>query len=402
MTTPARHLMAMRSMALLVAAAIGSAPVPAFAQVDPDTAATPDRPFVEGGVYDKPYLTNLLGRTAIGGYAEAHTRWVRVDGVRDELGFELRRWNIFTATQVSDFVRIGAELEFEELGEEITLEFAAIDVGIHPSLTLRAGAILSPLGRFNLAHDSPRNEFTDRPVVSTEVIGTALTEPGIGALGTFGLGRAGRLTYELYAVNGFHSGLVDDSPDGTRLPAGKKNFEDDNNSPAAVGRLAWSPGLGYELGLSGHHGAYNIFSLDGETVDERYDLTIAAVDFEATLWDVAVSGEAVAAGIDIAPGLQGIYAASQRGLFVEAVRPFGAGWVRTMPGSFFAVKTRYDWVDFDADLTGDSDRRFTIGLNFRPAADAVLKLDYVRGRTRDRFNNPGDSAAILFSIATYF
>src|SRR5690606_17627356 len=190
------------------------------------------RPFVEGGVYDKPYLTSLLGRTAVGGYAEAHARWEQVDGVRDGLGFELTRWNIFTATQVNDIVRIAAELEFEELGEEITLEFAAIDVAIHPSLTLRAGAILSPIGRFNLTHDSPRNEFADRPFVSTDIIGTALTEPGLGALGVIGLGGPARITYEVYAVNGFHDGLINDSPEGTRIPIGKRNANDNNNSPA--------------------------------------------------------------------------------------------------------------------------------------------------------------------------
>ena len=75
-------------------------------------------------------------------------------------------------------MRMAAELEFEEAGEEIKLEYAAIDVRIHPALTIRGGMLLSPLGRFNLSHDSPLNEFTDRPLVSTELLGVALSEPG--------------------------------------------------------------------------------------------------------------------------------------------------------------------------------------------------------------------------------
>jgi hypothetical protein len=375
---------------------------PGRAQEQGDTLQPPDRPFVEGGAYDKPYLTRLLGRTAIGGYAEAHARWEQADGVRDETGFLMKRWNIFTSTQVNDFVRIGAELEVEDLGEELTLEFAAIDFTVHPSFTLRAGAILSPLGRFNLSHDSPRNEFTDRPLVSTEVIGTALTEPGLGALGQLGLGGAGRMTYELYAVNGFHDGLINDSPDGTRIPIGKKNFEDNNNSPAFVGRIAWSPRLGYELGVSGHRGAYNTFLLEGEQVEERYDLSILALDLEASVAGMELSGEAVSASLEIAPGLETIYASRQHGLYAQAVRPFGRGWVATMPQSYFSAGVRYDLVDFDTDLTGDSLRRLTVGLNFRPSEDAVLKFDYFRGRSRDRFNNLGDQAGLLFSIATYF
>jgi hypothetical protein len=392
-----------RGLWIFALAAVAVLAAPASAQEEqPDSVSTTARPFVEGGAYDKPYMTRLLGRTAIGGYAEAHARWEQADGITEEAGFELKRWNIFTATQVNDFIRIGTELEFEELAEEITIEFAAIDVAIHPAFTLRAGAILSPLGRFNLSHDSPRNEFTDRPLVSTEIIGTALTEPGIGALGAFGLGGAGRFTYELYAVNGFHDGLINDSPDGTRIPIGKKNFEDNNASPAAVGRIAWSPRLGYELGISGHRGAYNVFFLDGEQVEDRNDLAIWAVDAEATVAGVELSGEAVAANLDIPSGLEGIYAAAQRGLYVQAVRDFGRGWVRTMPGSFFEIGTRYDVVDFDSEFIGDSLQRVTIGLNFRPTEDTALKLDYVRGNTRDRFNNLGEEAGLLFSIATYF
>lgn len=58
---------------LTAIAALTILTAPANPQEEPDTADAP-RPFVEGGAYDKPYLTRLLGRTAIGGYAEAHAR----------------------------------------------------------------------------------------------------------------------------------------------------------------------------------------------------------------------------------------------------------------------------------------------------------------------------------------
>jgi hypothetical protein len=361
-----------------------------------------ERPFVEGGQYDRPYLAHLLGRTAVGGYAEAHARYERVDGVTEEAGFAARRWNLFTATQVSDFVRIGAELEFENGTEEIRLEYAAIDVGIHPAFSLRAGMLLSPLGKFNLAHDSPRNEFTDRPLVSTDLLGVALSEPGLGAFGRFSLGGPSRLTYELYAVNGFDAGLIERSSEGTRIPLGRDNVEDNNASPAFVGRVAWSPGVGYEIGVSGHYGAWNVYRADGEQVDERRDLAIWVLDGEVTVAGTRVSGEAAFARIGVPPGLVGIYAARQRGLYLQAVRPFGAGWVRTMPASHFAAAVRLDVVDFDADIPGDNVRRVSLGLNFRPTQDTALKLNYVRGARRDRFNNPAEEAGLLFSVATYF
>ena len=373
------------------------------ARVARDSArADTTRPFVRGGIYDKPFQTRLLGRTAVGGYAEAHVRYQRVEGLREEAGFEAKRFNLFTSTRVSDFVRLAAELEFEDGAREIKLEFAAIDVLIHPALALRGGMVLSPLGRFNLSHDSPLNEFTDRPLVSTEILGVALSEPGFGALGQLGVGRAGRLTYEVYGTNGFHDGLITNSEEGTRIPLGRRNFEDNNGSPAIVGRVALSPTVDYELGLSAHHGAYNVFNQEGTQIDERRNLSLFVVDLEALLVGVRVSGEAALARIDVPASLSGIYASRQYGVYVEGVRDFGRGWIRTMPSSAFALKARFDYVDFDSQLPGQTAGQVTLGVNFRPTQDSVLKLDFVRGRGRDRFNNLAEHAFVLGSVATYF
>ncbi|HYC49640.1 MAG TPA: hypothetical protein VEB19_00900 [Gemmatimonadaceae bacterium] len=375
---------------------------PALTAQQRDTVRdTTDRPFVRGGMFDKPHQNRLFGRTAIGGYAEAHARWQEVEGLKDDAGFEAKRFNLFTNTRVSDFVRIGAEIEFEEGGQEVKLEYAAIDLLVSPALVLRGGMLLTPLGKFNLAHDSPLNEFTDRPLVSTELIGVALSEPGFGILGQL---RAvgSRVTYELYATNGFHAGLIDDSDAGTRIPLGRGNFEDNNGSPAFVGRLAVSPGVDHEVGVSVHRGAYNVFNLEGTPIDDRRDLTIAVLDAETRLFGTTIGGEAALARIDVPPGLSGIYASRQHGWYVEGIREFGAGWLRTMPMSLFALKTRWDYVKFDADIDGESTGQLTVGMNFRPTRETALKFDYVRGRGRDRFNNRADHAFILGSIATYF
>lgn len=373
----------------------GAAPLAAQS----DTAA---RPFVRGGVYDKPFLARIGGGTAIGGYAEAHARYTETDGLQGASGFEAKRFNLFTATQVSDFVRIGAELEVEEGGEEIKLEYAAIDLRIHPALTLRGGMILSPLGRFNLSHDAPLNEFTDRPLVSTELLGVALSEPGFGVLAQHGFGRTARITFEGYLTNGFHDGILLESEDGTRIPAGRGNHEDANGSPAVVARLALSPRAGWEVGASVHHGAWNTWSIEGVEVDERRDLTIAVLDAEATLGALTLQGEVAMAAIEIPSGLEGIYAGRQRGGYLDASYTFGQGVVRAMPASFFAAKLRLDAVDFHTGRRGESVRQLTVGINFRPTRDTVLKFDLVRGTSRDEFNNPSDHVAWLMSLATYF
>ena len=390
----------MKRAAFIVIALVASVQS-AFAQRDTVRADTA-RPFVRGGVYDKPYQTRLLGRTAIGGYAEAHARYERVDGITEESGFEAKRFNIFTSTRVSDFVRMAAELEFEEAGEEVKLEYAAIDVRIHPSLTIRGGMLLSPLGRFNLAHDSPLNEFTDRPLVSTEILGVALSEPGFGVLGQVSAGRQGRVTWEAYLTNGFHDGMITASAEGTRIPLGRGNTEDQNSSPAFVGRVAWSPAIGYELGVSTHHGAWNVFTRDGTPIDERRDLTLGVVDGEVTIAGVRVSGEAAIARADIPPGLRGTFASRQAGWYVDVARDFGSGWIRTAPGSSFTLKARVDAIDLDTEAVGQHVRQAGGGINFRPTSESVIKLEMVRGWRYDPFNNRSDFARLLASFATYF
>jgi hypothetical protein len=106
--------------------------------------------------------------------------------------------------------------------------------------------------------------------------------------------------------------------------------------------------------------------------------------------------------VDVPPAAEFVYAARQRGAYVEVVRDFGVALVRTMPDSYFTAKARFDVVDFDTRARGDAVRQISVGANFRPTHDTALKLDYVRGRSRDNLNIAGDHAFLLFSIATYF
>jgi hypothetical protein len=210
------------------------------------------------------------------------------------------------------------------------------------------------------------------------------------------------VTWEAYLTNGFDDGLITDSPEGTRIPLGRGNFEDQNSSPAAVGRLAWSPAVGYEVGVSGHTGTWNVFMVDGTLVDERRSLSIGVVDGEVTVAGIRVSGEAALARINVPPGLGAIYASKQAGWYLDFARDFGSGWVRNAPGSTFTLKARLDAIDLDTDAVGQHTRQASAGVNFRPTSESVIKLEMVRGWSYDPFNNRSDFARILASFATYF
>ena len=361
----------------------------------------PGRPFVRGGMDDKPFITASSQRVRVGGYMEAHFRYERENGITEELRFEPKRFNIFTFAPVSDRVRVASELEFEEGGEEVKVEIAALDFELHPAFNFRGGIILSPLGRFNLAHDSPTNELTDRPLVSTEIITTALSEAGMGFYGAWYPTALARITYEFYGVNGFGAGVILDDPDGTRISAGTGNLEDNNNCPSWVGRIGISPDAAQEIGFSFHTGPYNTWKAEDLTIDKKRDLTILAVDWELTWNRFDLLGEYASASIDV-PEESRIFAESLAGSYVQLNTRFGSNLVSRLPDSSLTAVIRIGSVDFDTDVTGDDLRRLTLGCNFRPAPDSVFKLDYQRNWSKDRFKNEVEGAALLFSVASYF
>lgn len=357
--------------------------------------------FVDGGIYDKPFITRLGGRTSIGGYADFEFRTERADGITAHSTFRMHRFNLFTYSVVSDRIRLSSEIEFEDGAEEIKLEYGVIDFEIREELNFRAGIILSPLGKFNLAHDSPVNELTDRPLVVTEIIPSTLSEPGLGFWGSFYPSQTSRITYELYAVNGFNEGIINGATTSTK--DGKASLaEDNNNVPAVVGRIAGSPTRGLELGGSFHVGQFNVSSDEGVIIDERRYLRIFGFDWEYRRSRFSFVGEYARAGVDLTPGFTGFLPDSQQGAYAQISYRFLTGLTSTLPSSSMTGVLRAEGVDFDRDATGDGQRRITFGLNFRPVEDTVFKLDFQMDRTTDALNVAAVGRSFLFSVATYF
>jgi hypothetical protein len=375
-----------------------------------------------GGIYTKPFLTESHG-VALGGYAS----WRFEDAEGDHHSLEFPRLVPFFYAQPSANVRFASEIEIED-GHELEMEFAFVDFLVADSFNVRGGLLLDPLGRFNLVHDDPVNELTDRPLVSQTVIPTTLRELGAGAFGTLASADSpiGQVTYEVYLTSGFR-GLLDDGTTGfdtdEGLHDGKADeeiggveaFEDNNNDFAEVGRLEWSPVLGATFGASAHHGDYDesgdnsllVLALDGALDGKaaaRWFGTEGAV--ARAIGGFELLGEWARADIERdafarASGIPG----DMNGWYVQVNYRLYPEFLKTLErngslgaGSHFTCVVRRD----DIDLDGFGRERWTLGVNFRPnQAQTVVKLDYQINRERGLTPRVDDDA-ILVSIATYF
>ena len=119
----------------------------------------------------------------LGGYAEINWQHIGTDGVSEGHQFQMRRMTLFVSSTINRKMKFMSEIEFEEGGKEIAIEFASIDVEFHPMLNLRGGIIMNPIGSFNQNHDGPKWEFTDRPISSTQLLPATWSTAGFGLFG---------------------------------------------------------------------------------------------------------------------------------------------------------------------------------------------------------------------------
>ena len=369
-------------------------------------AQNKDTAKIKDPLYQKPFILKF-GNLQLGGYTDVSYEIERENGITEEATFKANRFNIFAYSRLFNRATIFGEIEFEEGGGEIALEIAQFDFEFSEALSLRAGILLPPLGRFNVNHDSPKNDFTKRPLVSTELIPSTLSEAGAGIFGNIYLPDRMRLNYGVYLTNGFNDGIILNSPGNTSFGAGKPSLAEDNNTvPSYTGRIGFIPISGVETGFSFHTGTYNTYKLDGQVIDEKRNELIIAADWDLSksfsFGTLRLSGEFAYAKIDVPQNLKGIYAEKQQGYYIDLAYDFLKGFVKVLPKSYFSVALRYDEVHLDKDIAGDLTRQCSLGLNFKPFEDAVFRVNYTRGWSYDKLYNLTHKALITASIATYF
>ena len=368
----------------------------------------------------KPFLGRLGRNTYVGGYMDHELKFTE----NGDNTFDQHRLIPFIYSDVSDRVKFATEIEIEHGGPdtsggvssekgELKVEFATIDFLMTDWLNYRAGIILSPLGKFNLVHDSPLQDLTDRPMVNRRIIPTTLSESGMGFFGTLYPTEMSKIDYEIYAVNGFsvaEDGTVVDSGDSFIRSARGSQKSDNNTNPAIVGRVAYSPFLGLELGASFHTGNIDDHGSNRMTI-KAFDWTYQRGPFELV-------GEYAHASIEreglLVTGTErsAEYNGDMWGYYIEPRYHFMPQFLQDLAPTFFrddstfTAVLRWGELNVNQPLPSAGDRRksrLTPGINWRYTEDTVFKAEYQvnweagRVTTHETSNNN-----LVFSVATYF
>lgn len=392
----------------------------AQAQIDPKllkrkASDTTKQSLNMDAVYERPFIAVGKLPVSVGGYMEANWQYQGTDGVSGGQQFQFRRMTLFVASSIGKRIKFLSEIEFEPAEKEISIEFAALDLELHPLLNLRGGMIMNPIGAFNQNHDGPKWEFTDRPIAMTQMLPATWSNAGFGIYGKH-YNTNWMFGYELYASSGFDNSIIANGENKTFLPAAKENserFEEmASGQPLLTGKIAVRNNKIGEVGLSYMGGIYNKWQDDGIVLDEKRRLDVFAVDFNTTLpkLNTFITAEWAWIKVNVPSTYTQQFGNKQQGGFVDVVQPVVKKTMFGWQNATVSLACRLEYVDWNVGRfreTGGNigDELWSImpGVSFRPRPQTVLRMSYRKQWEKDLLGNPpARTAAVQFGVSTYF
>lgn len=313
---------------------------------------------------------SALDKVSFGGYGKMdYTNYLDRDGSQDKL--DMYRFILYVGYQFTDNIKLVSELEWEHGGREKTggygiVEQAYIDFKFNDVLSVKVGHLIVPVGMVNLYHEPTAFYSVARPEVEKYIIPSTWHENGVMLHG-----KMENFSYQAGVVAGLKSwkkgddGIeMIDSIRGMRQNGQKSKAEDF----AFVGRLDYN-GAGFNLGGSYYTG-------DAGQGQSGVDVTTTVAE--------------VHAGFSYAGfNLKGLYAINEIDDANNEISTEGAGYYVNAAYTFNEWTPFAQYEAYSKDDNKDDIKITTLGLNYNPTANVVLKTDYVlydkRGTNDDRF-----------------
>ncbi len=304
---------------------------------------------------------NGLASTKIGGYGELH--YNNLDGKQDKI--DLHRFVLFFEHEFNEQLRFFSELEVEHAFSsssapgEVEIEQAYLEYDFSRNFHLLGGVYMVPVGFINETHEPPTFYGVERNNVEKNIIPTTWWEAGIGINGEVGEG----FKYDLMLSSGLNTPTT--GKNAFLIRKGRqKTAEAVGESGALTARVRFTGIKGLELGLTGQY---------------QDDITQDSLGIRAKLLETHASYQYHGFG------LKALYAKwwlsgkepkafgrdRQDGFYIEPSYKFSLGQNQAL--GFFA---RHEAWNNTAGNNNDDKQQQTIGFNYWPDPDVVIKADY--------------------------
>ncbi|MBM3975156.1 MAG: hypothetical protein FJ301_13760 [Planctomycetes bacterium] len=274
---------------------------------------------------------------------------------------------------------------------EVSLEFGYLDYLASDAFNLRGGTLLSPMGLINELHEPTAFLPASRPQTETRIIPSTWREIGFGAYGD-----VGDFSYRSYLL----TSLDGDGFGASGLRGGRqKGSRAEADDWSLVTRVDYVGLAGLVVGGSFSYGDSGQDNLRGtppvRIPDLRTAILEAHVDYRTgpwqlrALWAQATVQDAdefnAAAGGSLASRMVGYYGE----IGCDVLR-----WLSAGASAQLTPFIRYEQIDtqdrMPVGTPRDDDQQdeiWTVGLNFKPIRQVVVKLDFERWSDDfDRFN----------------
>jgi hypothetical protein len=363
-----------------------------------------------GAAASKVY--NSKSPLSIGGYAEMfYANKQDANNIAD-----VYRFVPYIGYKFTDNIIFNTEIEFEHGGAgqsnkdsgkegKVIVEFMYLDFLISDAFNLQVGNILTPMGLVNLRHEPTLFNTVQRPNVEKRLIPSTWNTNGVLAYGN--IGESG------FSYNaGFIQALNFDNSDAgerdqIRTARDGSTYESVYNNAAFVGRLDYN-GAGVMAGASLYYGTASQGTVSGASA-LMYDL-------HATYENSGFKAKAVytATEIDDAQNLA-LNGANTGGQSTESANGYYVNLeydvLATMNSEYkLPLFVQYDYINpidtvvdgTGATITGtDLDAESattTVGLNFFPHEQVVLKVDYAMIDYEDASVEDQDILSLSFGL----
>lgn len=137
----------------------------------------------------------------VGIYAEIDFNQPLSRGTKQNGALDVHRLVNFLGYRFNEKTHFVSEVEFEHVSE-IYVEQAFLNYAVRPTLSLRAGLMLIPMGIINEYHEPTTFNGVERPNMDKNIIPTTWREVGVGVFGRI---DEASIRYQAYVVNGFLS-----------------------------------------------------------------------------------------------------------------------------------------------------------------------------------------------------